>query len=213
VQISPDDIKKLHGRLGPNYGEFPRLLMRWAALFELYRALGRFPLMNDDILSDLMDPGLRASATELPGPADLEAINNFVPPAAGPEARNLALFFPKGQDAMSSWTLARFYQTVAKFGSAQAYRHVLCEAYDADQPFGAPFQIGESCSRVGAHAALVLGPPHESKLAARVGEFAHAVRHILESFGVAMGWVPFSETTITRPFLAAQLDFMTFPQT
>jgi hypothetical protein len=70
-----------------------------------------------------------------------------------------------------------------------------------------PFQIGESALRAGAHAALVLGPHPESKLAAREGEFGHAVRHILDSLGVAAGWIPFGETSVTRPFLAAHLDF------
>jgi hypothetical protein len=111
---------------------------------------------------------------------------------------------------MVTWLVERFYKVGAEFRAPQTYRHVLCESYDAEQPLGVPFQIGESCQRSGAQAALVLGPPREARLAAREGEFAHAVRHILESFGLAAGWVPFTETTTTRPFLAAHLDFKVF---
>jgi len=114
---------------------------------------------------------------------------------------------------MVTWLVERFYQVGAAFGLQQTYRHVLCESYDSEQPLGVPFQIGDSCRRSQAQAALVLGPPRETRLAAREGEFSHAVRHILDSVGVAAGWVPFAETTTTRPFLAAHLDFFTFTGT
>jgi chromosomal replication initiator protein len=207
--IAGSEIKKLHGRLGTSYSEFSRLVLRWGALSELYRAKGSTPA-SDDMLGDLLNAGAKASQADVPNQGELEASRRFAPPAPRPDAINLALFCPRGQDAMVTWLVARFYQIGAQFGAVQSYRHVLCESYDAEQPLGVPFQIGESCQRSHAQAALVLGPPREARLAAREGEFAHAVRHILDSFGLAAGWIPFTETTTTRPFLAAHLDFKVF---
>lgn len=205
------EVKKLHEQMGPNYGEFPRLLARWQALAGLYQAKGASP-GADEMVADLLAPGARACQGEVPSAADLAGVQNFALPAPGPDARNLALFCPRGQDAMVSWMAACFHRAGTEFGAPGTYRVVLCESYDTEQPLGTPFQIGESCQRVGAQAALVLGPPRESKLAAREAEFAHAVSHILESFGVATGWIPFGEASVTRPFLAAHLDFIAFPR-
>jgi chromosomal replication initiation ATPase DnaA len=205
-QLAGAEIKKLLERLAPNYSESSRLVQRWAMLSEVYKAKGSTP-STDDIVGDLLSAGAKASQADLPNQAELEASRSFAPPAPAADARSLALFCPRGQDAMVTWLMARFYKVGAEFGLGQTYRHVLCESYDAEQPLGVPFQIGESCLRANAQAAVVLGPPREARLAAREGEFAHAVRHILESFGVAAGWVPFTETTTTRPFLAAHLDF------
>jgi chromosomal replication initiator protein len=204
--IAGTDVKKLMERMGASYSEFPRLVLRWQALNDLYRAKGA-PPESDKVIGDLLSAGARGSPAELPNSFELEASRRFAPPAPGPNAVNLALFCPRGQDAMVTWLVARFYQVGAEFGATQTYRHVLCESYDAEQPLGLPFQIGESCQRSNAQVALVLGPPREARLAAREGEFAHAVRHVLESFGVAVGWLPFTETTTTRPFLSAHLDF------
>jgi chromosomal replication initiation ATPase DnaA len=205
-QLAGAEIKKLLERLAPNYSESARLVQRWAMLSEVYKDKGSTP-STDDIVGDLLSAGAKASQADLPNQAELEASRSFAPPAPAADARNLALFCPRGQDAMVTWLMVRFYKVGAEFGLGQTYRHVLCESYDAEQPLGVPFQIGESCLRSNAQAAVVLGPPREARLAAREGEFAHAVRHILESFGVAAGWVPFTETTTTRPFLAAHLDF------
>jgi len=208
-QLAGAEIKKLMERMGSNYSEFPRLVLRWGALNKLYKAKGSVP-GSDELLGDLFSAGAKASQADLPNPDELEASRRFAPPAPASDAVNLALFCPRGQDAMVHWLVARFYKVGAEFGATQTYRHVLCESYDAEQSLGVPFQIGESCHRSGAQAALVLGPPREAKLAAREGEFAHAVRHILDGFGLAAGWVPFTETTTTRPFLAAHLDFRVF---
>jgi chromosomal replication initiator protein len=208
-QLAGAEIKKLVERLEVNFSEFPRLVLRWGALNELSRAKGSVP-GTDEILGDLLSAGAKTSQADLPNQGELEASRRFAPPAPTSDAVSLALFCPRGQDAMVPWLVARFYKVGAEFGATQTYRHVLCESYDAEQPLAVPFQIGESCHRSGAQAALVLGPPREARLAAREGEFAHAVRHILESFGLAVGWVPFTETTTTRPFLAAHLDFKIF---
>jgi hypothetical protein len=203
------DIKRLYERLGDSHSEFPRLVLRWGALSELYRAKGTTP-SADEMLGDLFDTGAKCSPAELPAPAELEASRRFAPPAPAADAVNLALFCPRGQDAMVAWLVARFYKVGADFGVTQTFRHVLCESYDTENPLGVPFQIGESCRRSDAQAALVLGPPREARLAAQEGEFVHAIRHILESFGLAAGWIPFTETTVTRSFLAAHLDFKIF---
>ncbi|MBI5242027.1 MAG: ATP-binding protein [Elusimicrobia bacterium] len=206
AQLAAAEIKKLLERLAPNYGEASRLVRRWICLGEVYRAKGSVP-SSDDMVGDLLSAGAKSSQADMPNMAELETGRTFAPPAPAPDAPNLALFCPRGQDAMATWLVARFYKVGAEFGIHQTFRHVLCESYDAEQPFGVPFQIGESCQRSNAQAALVLGPPREAKLAARESEFAHAVRHILEGFGIAAGWIPFTETTTTRPFLAAHLDF------
>ena len=205
--IAGEDIPKLREKLGAGYGEFTRLVQRWTALTELGRAQGA-TFTGEDMLGHLLTAGAKSGPAELPSASELEASRRFAPPAPGPDAVNLALFCPKGQDSMVPWVMARFYQIGAQFGAKGTYRHVLCESYDTQQSFGVPFQFGESCRRARAEAALVLGPPRDSSLAAREGEFAHAVRHVLESFGLAAGWIPFAETTVTRPFLAAHLDFM-----
>jgi hypothetical protein len=201
------DVKKLLEKLGPLYCEFPDIVQRWTALGEVYRAQGKTPVA-DDVLSDIMNPGTKVSPSDVPTDAELAGAKSFQPPGPGPHARNLAIFCPKGQDAMLPWLVARFFQTAAQFSISRTYQLVLCEAYDTEQPFGAPFQMGESCRRVGAQAALVLGPAADSKLAGRGAEFSHAVRHILEALDVAAAWIPFTETTTTRPFLAAHLDFL-----
>ena len=71
-----------------------------------------------------------------------------------------------------------------------------------------PFAIGESAFRAGAQAALVIGPPADSPLAARLAEFSHAVSHVLEAGDVAPGWVPFNGTMSPYTCLRAHLDFM-----
>ena len=206
AQMAGAEIKKLLERLAPNYSESARLAQRWLSLSDVYKAKGSTPT-SDDLVGDLLSAGAKSSQADMPNAGELESSRSFAPPAPAADAVNLALFCPRGQDAMVTWLVARFYKVGAEFGVPQTFRHVLCESYDAEQPLGVPFQIGESCLRSRAQAALVLGPPREAKLAAREGEFAHAVRHILEGFGIAAGWVPFTETTTTRPFLAAHLDF------
>ena len=207
--LNLEGIKKLHESEGFHYGGFPKLVARWKVLDELGRSGGRAPA-EDDILSQLINSGERLSSGELPLETELAAAEGFVAPKAGPDALPLAYFFPKGQEAMMAWVVARFHGIAAKFGIHRSYREALREAYDADRPFGVPFAIGESCRRSEVCAALVLGPGKDFKLAAQSGAFAHAVEHILQSFGVAAGWIPFEESVVTRPFLAAHLDFLVF---
>jgi hypothetical protein len=202
LSLTTEQVKKLAEQLGNSYGEFPLLLRRWSILSRLCQSADPF--------AELLGPGARASQSELPAPSDLESARGFRPPAAAADAPNLAVFCPVGQDAMLPWILTRFYQAASRYGFKSVYKHGLMEAYDSEQPFGVPFQIGESCRRCGARAALVLGPSPESGLAMRAAEFTHAVRRILESRDIPLGWIPFDETTVTRPFLAAHLDFQFF---
>ncbi|MDD5657575.1 MAG: DnaA/Hda family protein [Elusimicrobia bacterium] len=204
--VEPELVKKLVEELGANYGKFPRIAARWGALARIYQAAGRSPVQNE-IYAHLMAPGARLAPGELPTPAELESARSFQPPIPGAGAGALAVFFPKGQEGMAAWTLASFHRVAAQFGVNGSFRCVLRESYDPDQPF-VPFQIGEACRRCAARRALVLGPAGESRLAGRVGEFAHAVRHVLEDGGAAMGWIPFNEAAATRPFLAAHLDML-----
>lgn len=212
VPIAPAEITKLVERLGSNFAEFSRLLLLRDVLTAHYKSSGQTP-NSDDIISDLLNPGVRASQNDIPDAAELDTVKGFSPPASDINAPCLAVFYPKGQETMANWTMSRFYQTASASGIVQTYRHVLLEAYDADNPFGVPFQIGESCGRCGAGSALILGPGPESKLATRLGEFSHAVGHILDGLGISRGWIPYAETTITRPFLTAHMAFMIVAKT
>jgi len=207
ASLSAFEVGKLQEELGPAYAEFPRTVSRLLALKELRAGAGKSQAL-EDILQQLLKPGERASREEVPGAEELDSVKGFAPPLPTPDARPMAIFYPKSQEMMIPWILALFYRTAAQLGLKRTYRQVLCEAYDADQPFGVPFQIGESCRRCAAQVALVLGPASGSSLSGRVAEFAHAVRHILESAGVVMGWLPFSEIGVTRPFVSANLDFI-----
>ena len=205
ITISVDDAKKFQEKVGAAYSDFPAWLRRFAALSKMRAAKGE-PATSDDVLGILSNPGVPSNNVDMPAEADLAQCRGFIPPPPGPAAVNLAILVPKGQEALSPWLGYRFYETARTFGFAQTYRHVLVDVYDAEQPFGVPFQIGELCQRSGAQAALVLGPPQESKLAARSAEFSHAVGHILDSLRIVMGFVPHRSTMAWGAFLQAHLD-------
>ncbi len=204
--LGMEGIQKLQESSGFNYGEFPKIVMRCKVLDETERSNGR-KTSEEEIVARLMGPGERLSPGELPSEAELSAAKGFSLPHAA-QALPLACFYPRGQEALMSWVLARFHGIAAKAGIRRSYREVLREAYDADEPFGVAFSIGEACRRSGAGAALVLGPGKESKLAAQAGAFSHAVEHILRSCGTATGWIPAAEIVVTRPYLAAHLDLI-----
>lgn len=202
LSLSGDEIKEFIEMLGPNQAEAVRWAKRLVTLNAIANKAGQ-PAKIPDLYRILFDPGV--AAKELPDPKDLETARGFKPPPPGPEAINLAVLLPKGQEAMAGWVQSQFYKA-APFGVSRSFRHVLVGSYDAGQPFGVPFQIGELCERAGAQAALVVGPPADSNLAARAGEFSHAVVHILEGLDAGMGWIPHRGTVSLAHFLRAHID-------
>ena len=56
-----------------------------------------------------------------------------------------------------TWVVSRFHETRPPYDKELSYRHVLLQTYDADQPFGIPFQIGEAARLCGADAVLLVG--------------------------------------------------------
>ena len=115
---------------------------------------------------------------------------------------------PKDKPGSAAFACTLFYDLGGKNGFGnKSYRHVLDGQYDAQQQVGVPFQIADMCHRAGVARALVIGPGPDSPLAPRAAEFGHAVRRILESGGVSMGWIPYSQITIAAHYVNAHLDF------
>lgn len=207
IQLSTDEGKRFLELLGPNYFESIRWARRLKRFVRQGQAVGRNPA-PPDLFPVLFDPGVKQPHEEMPTAAELQSIAAFKPPAPKPDAKNIAFMVPKGGEALAPWVLARFFQTGGELGITQSYRPVLVEAYDAQQPFGVPFQIGELCARSNAQAAVVIGPPPDTQLAQREQEFSHAVNRILEGLDVPMGWLKFKGTTALPNYLRVHLDLL-----
>ena len=205
LQLTTDDARMFHDRLSTNYAEVLVWMKRLITLSKFMQQKGQ-EQKPSDLLNVLFDPGV--AAADFPGASDLETTKNFGPPGAGPDAMALALIVPKGHENMAGWVASQFYSAASQHGVKQTYRHVLLSTYDAQQPFGVPFQIGESCMKAGAQAALVIGPPVDSQLAAKSGEFQHAVAHVLDSLDIVPAWIGHRGTMAPAPFLRAHLDFI-----
>jgi hypothetical protein len=204
VIVTAEELEGLCERLEGHYSQASLWLRRLVALMRL-RPQSRL----QDLVALLFDIGPEGGR-DLPSFSDLEAAKAFKLPS-GPGAKNLAVLVPKGEEPMGPWLALRLHQTAGQFSIGQGYHRVLAQSYDADQPFGVPFQIGEKCLDAGSQAALVLGPPEASALATRSAEFSHAVGHILESFGVAFSWIPYRASMSPGNFLRAHLDFLAPP--
>ena len=74
-----------------------------------------------------------------------------------------------------------------------------------------PFQIGDLCCRAGVTRVLLVGPGPDSPMAARAMEFAHAVRRILESCGIQLGFIPYTGLQNPAQYVNAQLDLAADP--
>ena len=210
IQANNEITKSFHERILSNYADWKRWALRLRTLSQL-KTTGSEPPKVEDILPILFDPGVPAGSPEFPTPEELQSVTGFSFPPAGPDAVPLAVILPKGQEQMGAWVASRFFEAGKLHAVPTTFRQVLLETYDAGQPFGVPFQIGDMCVRSGARAALIIGPPADSGLAARVGEFSHAVSHILDGLDTAMGWVPHNGTTSASHFLRAHLDIMNRP--
>jgi chromosomal replication initiator protein len=203
AQFSGDEIGQLADKL--TMWGFPDLTLwakRLATLRKMRTDTGQpAPLM--DMLRLIYEPitiGSEAPPVSTAGTA-------FTPPPASPGAESLAIIVPKGQDGLVAYAAKMFFETGAKNGFAKSYTIALWETYDAMQQVGVPFQIADVCHRAGVSRALIVGPGAESPLAPRANEFGHAVRRILDSSGVALGWVPHAQLHIPSHYLNAHLDF------
>lgn len=205
--LSTDEVAMFHEKLGGNYSQSLLWIRRLLALEKLLAAAGK-PKEVGDMLNILFTAPASGGNLDLPSSQDLESARSFTPPVPGGDCRNLAVMVPQGQQTISTWMASRFYAAADQWPGLPGYRTVLSERYDADQPFGVPFQIGELCRKAGADAALIMGPAAASKLSERSAEFSHAVGHILESLDIGMGWIPHAGTMSPAHFQLAHLDFL-----
>jgi len=205
-KFAVDELALLHEKLSQwGYQDLALWLRRLTTFKEIREAAGQ-PSAVSDMLPLIYEPVL-AGGGEAPKPGAA-----FQPPPAAAGAAPLAVIVPKDQIGLSTFTASQFHETGAKYGFRHSYRHALWESYDSQQPFGAPFLIGDICFRAGVTRALVLGPTPDSPLGPRSAEFSHAVRRILENIGVEMGWIPFGGITTPAHYLNAHLDFASAPR-
>jgi hypothetical protein len=207
TELTNDECGLFVAKLGKSYSELSRWSRRFITLRTLLEAQD-VPASFDKVLQMLLPGDPAEDAKEIPTPQEAEAAKKTPPPAPGPSAPNLAFVFPKGAEAFAPWVTAQFYEIAARNRVAASYKHVLYGSYDADQPLGVPFQIGEMCRKAAADAAIVVGPSGASKLATRIGEFSHAVGHILEGLEIPVGWLPYDGLKVNGNYLRAHLDIM-----
>ncbi len=203
AQLNGDEIGQIADKLVMwGYPELTLWMSRIALLRKMRASAGQpAPLM--DILRLIYEPITIGSEA----PPVSTAGATFTPPAAPPGSPTLAVMVPKGQEGLGAYAVNLFQDTGAKNGFSRVYSYALMDTYDAMQPVGVPFQIAERCQRAGVTRVLLVGPGPDSPLAPRSNEFGHAVRHILDSAGVATGWIPHPQLHIMAHYVNAHLDF------
>ncbi|MBI5246646.1 MAG: ATP-binding protein [Elusimicrobia bacterium] len=203
AQLGGDEIGALADRLTVSGYQDLTLWARRLGTMRKMRAAAAQPAKLEDILRLIYEP--ITIGTEAPAPNMTAA--SFTPPQAPPDADKLAVITPGGIAGITAYVCTQFYDAGAKNGFKRSYAHTLTEAYDPMRQVGVPFQIADICVRAGVSRALVVGPGPDSPLAPRANEFGHAVRRILESSGIATGWVPFNGLQIPAYYINAHLDF------
>ncbi len=203
AQLSGDEIGQISDKLTQwGYQDLSLWTKRLATLRQMRTAAGQpAPLM--DMLRLIYEPitiGSEAPPVSTAGTA-------FTPLAAPAGSAPLAIIVPKGQEGLGAYAAKMFFDLGPKNGFTRTYTIALVETYDAMQQVGVPFQIADMCHRAGVTRALIVGPGPDSPLAPRANEFGHAVRHILDSSGVATGWVPHAQLHIASHYVNAHLDF------
>jgi hypothetical protein len=200
--MGADELGQLHEKLSQwGYQDMGLWVRRVGAFKKLREAAGQ-PANLTDILPLIYEPLLAA-----PEAAPPVSAKPFNPPAATADSEPLAVIAPKGENGLSTTAATLFYEIGAKNGFPAGYRHALWETYNDQQQVGVPFQIADMCHLAGVTRALIIGPGPGSPLAARINEFGHAVRRILQSAGVQTGWVPRTGLMIPAHYLNAHLDF------
>jgi len=203
--LSSEELPLLHEKLSVWGYQDLSLWLRRLCILKRTREAAAQPSALAEMLPLIYEPLLAQAEGSVP-PA-----TQFTPPPATAASESLAVIAPKGQDGLGPFAAATFYATGSKNGFPRVYRHALWEAYDASQPFGTPFLIGEMCHRAGVSHALVVGPAPDSPLGPRSAEFSHAVRRILESLGVRFGWIPHYGLQVPAYYINAHLDFAPDP--
>lgn len=204
--LSEAELTLLHEKLSAwGYNDLSVWLKRVTVYKQAQEAAGK-TFVLEEMLKTVYEP-LLAGATE---PVNLTGASFNPPPAPG-NAESLAVIVPKGHDGLGAYAASQFYDAGRKHGFTKIFRHALWETYDPTVPFGIPFLIGEMCARAGVTTALIVGPSPESPLGPRSAEFAHAVRRILESFGVELAFVPFGSLKLEAHYLNAHLDLARLP--
>lgn len=201
-----DEISALHEKLSQWGYQDMSLWIKRLMVFKKIRESAGQPGTLQAMLPLIFDPVLAGGGAEAAKPS-----GPFNPPAAGPEAPALAVIAPKGQDGLGQLVAAQFHEVGAKNGFTQKYRHALWESYDPGMPHGVPFTIGDMCARAGVQRALIIGPSPDSPLGPRSAEIAHAVRRILESLNIEMGWIPYGGVNLAAHYLNAHLDLAKLP--
>ncbi|MBI2787975.1 MAG: ATP-binding protein [Elusimicrobia bacterium] len=203
AQLSGDEIGQLADKLILwGYPDMSLWTRRIATLRKI-RAAANQPSPLMDLLRIIYEPITIGSEA----PPVSTAAATFSPPGAPAGAEPLAIVVPKGQQGLGEYAATLFLETGTKNGFTRPYRYAMMGTYDAMQQVGVPFQIADMCHRAGVTRALVVGPGADSPLAARANEFGHAVRRILDSSGVATGWVPHAQVHIAAHYVNAHLDF------
>lgn len=201
-QFGGDEIGQLADKLTMwGYQDLTLWIERLAGLRKLRAAAGQ-PASLMDMLRIIYEPITIGS--EVPSVSTAGAA--FTPPAAPAGSQPLAVIVPKGEEGLGAYAANRFHEVGGKNGFTRTYSYALLEMYDAMQQVGVPFQIADMCHRAGVTRALIVGPGPNSPLAPRAAEFGHAVRRILDSSGVATGWIPHSRLDLAAHYVNAHLD-------
>ena len=206
--LAVDELSLFHEKLSAWGYQDLSLWLRRVVIFKKKREEDRQPSALADLLPLIYEPLLAGVSDEF---KESPVVKFVAPPITG-SAEPLAVISPKGKEGVGSFAASFFYQVGGKNGFSQTYRHALWQTYDPSQPFGVPFLIGEMCHKAGVTRAIVVGPPPDSPLGPRSAEFSHAVRRILESLGVRLGWVPCNGLQLPAHFINAHLDFSPDPR-
>lgn len=206
---SVEELGVLHEKLAAwGYSDMTQWMRRLALLKKARQTAGQ-PAGMAELLALCYDP-LTAASTPPPTSEQVSAVR-FAPPTVSAASPPLGVLAPKGLDGLGPYAAAMFYEIGGRNGVNTAFRHALWETYDAAQSFGVPFQIGDLCCRAGVTRVLLVGPGPDSPMAARAMEFAHAVRRILESCGIQLGFIPYSGLQNPAQYVNAQLDLASDP--
>ena len=207
--LNGEDVGRLHDKLsGSGYQEVTLWMQRLSCFHRYLEAQNKISSLSDT-LKTVFDPIVNGVADLSPAGAAV----TFTPPAASSSSEPMAVIVPAGVDGLGKCAAANFYEVGRRHGFAQTYQHVVWKTYDSMQQVGLPFEIADMSMRAGATRALIVGPNEASPLAARVNEFSHAVRHILDSLGVRTGWIPYQGIRTGAHYLNAHLDFLSAPET
>jgi hypothetical protein len=204
-----EEMTALHEKLSVwGYADLTLWLRRLRILKKIRLAKGQTATMPE-LMALIYDPLVAAAAA--PPTPEQAAAARFAPPTVSSVVPALAVLAPKGADGHGPFAASLFYEAGSRNGISAAFRHALWDTYDAAQTFGVPFQIGDMCARAGVTRLLLIGPGGDSPLAPRAMEFAHAVRRILESQGIQLGFIPFNGLLNQAQYINAQLDLSNDP--